>query len=117
MDAAFLAGAPDGEGWRADGFVLINNRVRQDWIVWVIEDSAEPSATRIELEWDADSQQYAGHVVHSPVADGGRLVVAVAPVAPATMERARYRVWVREGVLGPSSQQGVWGPPSQQGPG
>ena len=75
------------------------------------------SATRMELEWDADSQQYVGSVVHSPVADGGRLVVAVAPVAPATMERARYRVWVREGVPGPPSQQGVLGAAKRKGPG
>ena len=90
----------DADDWRADGFVLINNRVRQDWIVWVIEDGAEPVATRMELEWDADSQRYAGHVVRPPVADGGRLVVSVAPVAPATMERARYRVWAISGVPG-----------------
>ncbi len=96
----------DGADWRADGFVLVNNRVQQDWIVWVIEDGAEPAAARMELEWDADSQQYAGHVVHQPVADGGRLVVAVAPVAPATMERARYRVWAITGVPGPPSGPG-----------
>lgn len=96
----------DGEDWRADGFVLINNRVRQDWIVWVIEDGAEWSATRMELEWDADIKQYVGHIVHSPVADGGRLVVAVAPAAPATMEWAWYRVWISEGVLGPPSLPG-----------
>ena len=116
-DMAFSwdTGAPDGEGWRADGFVPVNNRVRQDWIVWVIEDSAEPSATRMELEWAADIQQYVGHVVHPPVADGGRLVVAVAPAAPATMERARYRVWSRDERI--RDGKGVLGPPSQQGPG
>ena len=110
METSWESVEAEGDDWLADGFVLVNNRVRQDWIVWVIEDSAEPSATRMELGWDADSQQYAGSVVHSPVADGGRLVVAVAPVAPATMERARYRVWVREGVLGPPSIPGPAGP-------
>ncbi len=99
-------GEANAEDWRADGFVLINNRVRQDWVVWVIEDSVAPSATRMELEWDADSQQYAGHVVHSPVAKGGRLVAAISPVAPATMERARYRVWAIDAVPGPPSLPG-----------
>ena len=96
----------NAEEWQADGFAMVNNRVQQDWTVWVIEDGTEPAATLMELEWDAASQQYAGHVAHAPVADGGRLVVAVAPVAPATMERAMYRVWAISGVPGPPSTPG-----------
>ena len=95
--------------WEPDGFVVINNRVRQDWIVWAIEDSADPMATRMELSWNADRQRYVGRVVHPPVGDGGRLVLAISPVAPATMERARYRVWVKEGVPGPPSGPGPAG--------
>ena len=96
----------DGENWRADGFVLVNNRIRQDWIVWVIRDHVAPVATRMQLDWDADGQRYVGHTVTPPVVDGGRLVVAVAPVAPGTMQPARYQVWAMEGVLGPASLPG-----------
>ena len=85
---------PDGaEHWAADGFVLVNNRVRQDWIVWVITDGPEPSATRMELAWDSERGRRVGSV---PVASlsGGRLVAAIAAVAPATMASGEYRVWV-----------------------
>ena len=82
--------------WKPDGFVLVNNRVRQDWIVWVIVDGPEPSATRMELARDSERGRRVGSV---PVASlsGGRLVVAVAPVAPATMTEAEYRLWVAPG--------------------
>ena len=107
MTFSWDADASIGSSWTADGFVEVNNRVRQDWIVWVIRDVAQPEAIPMQLEWDADNQRYAGHVVQRPVGDGGRLVVAVSPVAPATMQTARYRVWANEG---------VWGPPSRSGP-
>ena len=78
--------------WRADGFVLVNNRVRQDWIVWAIEDGPQPVAARVPLRWDADRGRYVGTAPAS-LTDAERVVVAVSPVAPATMQPGRYRVW------------------------
>ena len=92
--------------WEPDGFVRINNRVQQEWIVWVIGDDAEPTAVRMPLRWDPGREKYVGGI-ETPPADGdGRVVLAVSPVAPATMERARYRVWASDAVPGPPRQQG-----------
>ncbi len=87
------AGAGD---WQPDGFVLINNRVQQDWIVWLINDGSQPSAVRMPLTWDAQEQRYAGAMTAPATGDDGRLVVAVTPAAPATMEAGRYRVWAAQ---------------------
>ena len=85
----------DGEGagdWQADGFVMVNNRVQQDWIVWLIGDGPHPTATRLPLDWDAGEQRYTGMAPAPATGDDGRVVIAVAPVAPATMEAGRYRI-------------------------
>ena len=89
----------DGESgeWQADGFVLVNNRVRQDWIVWVIGDGPQPAVSRMSLRWDAGQQRYTGTAPVPAVGDGGRVVVAVAATAPATMQPGRYRVWATAG--------------------
>ncbi len=95
--------------WEPDGFVRINNRVLQEWIVWVISDDAEPTATRMRLRWDPEQQKYVGRI-GTEAADGdGRVVLAISPVAPATMERARYRVWAIDAVPGPPSIPGPAG--------
>jgi len=87
--------------WEPDGFVRINNRVLQEWIVWVISDNAEPTAVRMPLRRDPEREKYVGRI-GTQAADGdGRVVIAISPVAPATMERARYRVWAIDAVLGP----------------
>lgn len=99
-------GDHDPNRWEPDGFVRINNRVLQEWIVWVIRDDAEPTAMRMPLRWDSGQQKYVGRV-GTQAADGdGRVVLAVSPVAPATLERARYRVWSIDAVLGPPSLPG-----------
>ena len=86
----------DTVGWEPDGFVPVNNRVQQDWIVWVLGDGPEPSATRMTLRRDAERDTYVGSA-RVAVAPGQRLVVAVAPTAPATMEEGQYRLWVESG--------------------
>ena len=83
----------DADDWQANGFVLVNNRVRQDWIVWVIGDGAEPVATRLPLHWDTERRQYTGTALAPAVGQDGRVVIAVSATAPATMEPGRYRVW------------------------
>lgn len=89
------SGAAAGE-WVSDGFVMVNNRVRQDWIVWVIRDGGERRAERMVLEWDAAGDRYVGAAPALGSDAGGRLVIAVSPTAPATMEEGEYRVWVEE---------------------
>ena len=85
--------ASDTDDWVADGFVRVNNLVRQDWIVWVLVDGSEPAATRIELSRDPGRDTLIGSLRVSGDSDE-RLVIAVAPTAPATMQPAAYRVWV-----------------------
>ena len=85
--------------WQSDGFVLVNNWVRQDWIVWLLIDAppdAGGSATRMALAWDAQCRCYAGSTP-APDASAGRLVAAVSPTAPATMQPGEYRVWATAG--------------------
>ena len=84
--------APSGD-WQADGFVPVNNRVQQDWIVWLLADGAQPSAQRMPLTWDAASGEHVGSLP-VPAGTWERLVVAVAATAPATMEPGEYRLWV-----------------------
>ena len=86
----------DTRDWEPDGFVLVNNRVRQDWIVWALGDGPEPSATRMTLRRLPERDAYVGSV-RVATAPGQRLIIAVAPLAPATMEEAEYRLWVESG--------------------
>ena len=92
--------------WEPDGFVRINNRVRQEWIVWVISDDAEPTAARMPLRWDPEQEKYVGEALTHAADGDGRVVLAISPAAPATIERARYRVWASDAVPGPPSEQG-----------
>ncbi len=85
--------AADAGDWAPDGFVLVNNQVRQDWIVWVILDGSENPAHRMDLTWDAERDRLVGSLAVE-VVSGDRLVIAVAPAAPATMQPGSYRVWV-----------------------
>ena len=87
--------------WEPDGFVRINNRVQQEWIVWVISDNADPAVERVPLRWDPEREKYVGDALTHAAEGEGRVVLAISPVAPATMERARYRVWAIDAVLGP----------------
>ena len=91
-ESHYGAGAGAGQ-WQPDGFVQINNRVRQDWIVRVIVAGPQPSATPMALHWDAEGERYTGSAPAPVVAPGHRIVVAVSPTAPATMQPGRYRVW------------------------
>ncbi len=71
--------------WQPQGFVLTNNVVPQDYIVQVIEVSAEWRVTTIPL----DDNNEGRFVVQQPE-DLERLVVAVAALAPKTRQRADY---------------------------
>ena len=71
--------------WQAEGFVLTDNRVRQDFIVRVIQAGQETQVLTMKLD-----QNNKGGVVLPSAQNLDRLVVAVAPMAPKTLQPARY---------------------------
>ncbi len=72
-------------GWRAEGFVLTSNRVKQDYIVQVIQMAGENQVTVVPLD-GANS----GEIVIPAPQDLDRLVVVVAALAPGTQQWAPY---------------------------
>ena len=76
-------------GWRPEGFVLTNNRVPQDYIVQVIEVSADSRARTMPLD-----VANAGELVVQKPQDIDRLVVVVAALAPKTRQHASYSLVV-----------------------
>jgi hypothetical protein len=77
------------QGWQAEGFVLTDNRVKQDYIVQVIQVGKESRVTVMSLD-DANS----GEVVIPVPQTLDRLVVAVAALAPNTRQEATYTLTV-----------------------
>ncbi len=87
--AVTSANSPQSIGdWQPQGFVLTSNRVPQDYIVQVIEVSAEPRVTTVPLDENNEGR----FLVERPT-DLERLVVAVAAVAPKTRQRAAYTLF------------------------
>ncbi len=78
------------EGWRAEGFVLIGNRVKQDYIFQVIQVAERNRVTVVPLD-GANS----GEIVIPAPQDLDRLVVAVAALAPKTRQMAPYTLSIR----------------------
>ncbi len=73
------------DGWNAEGFLRINNRVPQDYIVQVIEVGDE---TRVrEMALDENNR---GEMVISGSEDLDDVVVVVAALAPKTIHEAGY---------------------------
>ena len=72
-------------GWVARGFVRTVNRVRQNYIVQVIEVGNEARVTEIVLDEDN-----AGRLVVRGLEDLDALVVVVAALAPKTLQDAGY---------------------------
>ena len=87
LPEAGLGDSPDG--WRAQGFVLTDNRVRQDFVVQVIEVAEENRVTVMQLD-----ETNSGELVVSAPESLDRLVVAVAAFAPKTLEEATYTLSV-----------------------
>ena len=77
------------EGWQAEGFVLVDNRVPQSFVVKVIQIGPENRVTAIEL----DSQNSGDLIIQEPE-NLDRLVVAVGAMAAKTRQHARYRLIV-----------------------
>lgn len=84
---AGLSGADSG--WQPDGFVLINNRVKQDYIVQIIQIGQENQVTTMQLD-----QNYSGEMVIDSPQTLDRLVVAVSAIAPQTLQPAPFTLTV-----------------------
>ena len=78
------------EGWIAEGFVLTYNRVKQDFIVQVIQVAEENQVTLMTLD-DNNS----GSVIIEYPEELEQLVVAVSALAPKTRQKAPYTLTVR----------------------
>ena len=77
------------EGWNAEGFVLTNNRVKQEYIVQVVQVAEENEVTEIPLNKDNRGEL----LILSPQSFD-RLVVVVAAVAPKTRQTTAYTLTV-----------------------
>ncbi|HAI09009.1 MAG TPA: hypothetical protein DCM17_06755, partial [Dehalococcoidia bacterium] len=77
------------DGWEANGFILINNHVPQDYIVQVVE-VARSNQVRV-MPLDAANS---GEIVVDAPQDLDRLIVAVAALAPKTLQPAAYTITV-----------------------
>ena len=76
-------------GWEAEGFILTHNRVRQDYIVQLIQVGEENRVTTLVLD-----KNNTGEMAIAAHQDWERLVVAVAALAPKTREDASYTLTV-----------------------
>ena len=90
LEAGILA---DAMGWQPTGFILTDNRVRQRYIVRIIQKGEANRVTAITLAPDG-SGALVGEVVVDQYPGLKRLVVAVAGMAPGTMQKAPYRLTV-----------------------
>ena len=79
-----------GEGWTAEGFVLTDNRVKQDYIVQVIEVAEDNRVTLIPLD-----ESNSGSIVIAAPGELDHLVVVVAALAAKTRQEAAYMLTVR----------------------
>jgi hypothetical protein len=81
------AGLTGGDtSWQSSGFVLTNNRVRQDYLVQVIQVN---QVSMLQLD-----QSNSGEMVIDPPQAPGRVVVAVSAIAPLTLQPAPYTLTV-----------------------
>ena len=75
--------------WQADGFLLTDNRVKQEYVVQVIEMGPENLVRPVALD-----QANTGEIQVAAPGELDRLVVAVAALAPKTRETAAYTLTV-----------------------
>ena len=88
ISVAEVALFDDGQevgGWQAEGFVLTDNRVPQEYIVRIIEVGEEVRVRDMELD---DNVQ--GEVVISDLGNLDEAVIVVAAIAPKTLQEASY---------------------------
>ena len=79
----------DDSDWTPDGFALIDNKVNQDYIVQIIQMSSNNQVTAVALD-----ENNTGEIVVSSPQALERLIVAVASLAPLTLQPAPYTLTV-----------------------
>ena len=85
-----LGPSMEDDEWTAEGFVWTDNRVKQDYIVQVIQVGQSNRVTRMQLD-----ESNSGSVVIAAPQEWDRLVVAVAAAAPKTRQEAEYTLAIR----------------------
>ncbi|MCH7711987.1 MAG: immune inhibitor A [Chloroflexi bacterium] len=87
------AGAPymalSADGWNPQGFIAIDNRVRQDFIVKVIWESQPARVEDLDLKM-SESGDWIGELLVEGAGETHSLIVAVAALAPKTRLHAGY---------------------------
>ena len=84
-EIGFFDSEPGDEGWNAEGFIRIDNRVPQDYVVQVIEVGDETRVREMALD-----ENNGGEMVIRRLEDLDDVVVVVAALAPKTNHEARY---------------------------
>ncbi len=84
-----------GAGWDDKGFVLIDNVVRQEFIVQLLQKGEANRVVRMPLSLDS-SGVWVGELTLEPYQGLERAMVAVTPTAPATRQKAAYVLEVSE---------------------
>ncbi len=81
----------DDGGWSNDGFVFIDNRVPQEFAVQVIQKGDSNNVLRVPLHFTSTGM-WQGELTVEPYDGLDRTVVAITAMAPATREKAEYRL-------------------------
>ena len=82
-------------GWVGDGFVLIDNLVRQEFIVQLMQKGETNRVVPVTLNLNA-AGVWVGELTLEPYDGLERTMVAITPTAPATRQKADYVLEVRE---------------------
>ena len=77
----------DAQDWVANGFIFVDNRVRQDYIVQLIKSGDENIVEQVELD-----ENNSGQITVERPQDFDRIVLAVQSLAPRTRQPASYSV-------------------------
>ena len=84
-------GRQGDNGWEAEGFALTDNRVPQTFAVYAIEMGDEAKVTKMDLD---EANQ--GSLTVPGLEDLDELVIVVAAMAPAAIERAHYSLTISD---------------------
>jgi hypothetical protein len=84
-----------GVGWEGNGFVLVDNIVRQDFIVQLMQKGEINRGVQLPLALN-DSGAWTGELTLEPYEGLARTMVAITPAAPATREKASYALEISE---------------------
>ncbi len=86
---------PVEDEWAGDGFVLMENVVRQEFIVQIIQKGKTNRVIQMPLHLDA-SEVWQGEVTVEPYEGLERTMIAITATAPATRQKAEYFFEVSE---------------------